>query len=101
MYIIENLPENMRSLFYTFQAPVMPHRPANTLIPLKKILLQYLRIKQNKLTVQRINFGRGKWTTLRLAQRLFSTYQPFSIKYPNNRVRNDPTTRAFSEIITL
>ena len=30
MYIIENLPENMRSLFCTFQAPVMPHRPANT-----------------------------------------------------------------------
>ena len=31
MYIIENLPENMRSLFCTFQDPVMPHPPANTI----------------------------------------------------------------------
>ena len=32
---------------------------------------------------------------LRVAQWIFSTYQPFSITYPNDRVRNNPPTWAF------
>ena len=32
---------------------------------------------------------------LRVAQWIFSTCQPFSIKYPNDRVRNDPPTSVF------
>ena len=40
-------------------------------------------------------FQPRKGDSLRVAQWIFSTYQQFSIKYPNDRVRNDPPTRAF------
>ena len=72
----------MRKLFFP---PCSSDNPPN--IPLKILLSRYVRTKQTKPTVQKKNFYLGKWTSFRLAQRMFSTYRPISIQYPNNRVR--------------
>ena len=64
---------------------------------LEIILPKYLT-KQNNSTEDK--FQPRKVDNLRVAQWIFSTYQRFSIKYPNDRVRNDLLWH-FSENITL
>ena len=92
MYIIANLPAHMRSLIFTFQAPVVSPPPTST-IENNPITVSKNQTEQTNNTEDK--FQPRKVDNLRVAQWIFSTYQPFSIKYPHDRVRNDPPTRAF------
>ena len=84
MYIISNLPEYLRSLIFTFQAPVLsPLHPTNTIennpITVSKNLTKQTDGAEDKFQPRKVD-------NLRVAQWIFSTYQPFSIKYPNDRL---------------
>ena len=92
MNIIANLPVHMRSLIFTFQAPVVSPLPPTNTIENNPIVSKNLTKRTNSTEDK---FQPRKVDSLRVAQWIFSTYQQFSIKYPNDRVRNDPPTRAF------
>ena len=85
MYIIENLPENMRSLFCTFQAPVMPLRSANTIeknpITVSKNQTKQTNSTENKFQPRKIdNFKIGSKVIFNLPTIFYQVPQQQSTK---------------------
>ena len=79
--------------FLPFKLQWCPLLPPTNTIENNPITVSKNLTKQTNSTEDK--FQPRKVDNLRVAQWIFSTYQPFSIKYPNDRVRNDPPTRAF------